>query len=455
METVIHIRNLNHYYGSGALRKQVLFDITTDIYSGEIVILTGPSGSGKTTLLTLCGALRSIEEGSVTILGHELKGASSADLVRIRQSIGFIFQGHNLIGALNATQNVKMSLAPDNLSSQEAHKRSVEMLNAVGLGHRVDYFPDRLSGGQKQRVAIARALVRKPKIVLADEPTAALDKKSGREVVELLQNLAKAQGCTILLVTHDNRILDVADRIITLEDGHLTTFTAGMVANTGHMLSAFAQLSRKGELVKHVTRLSSTQFVEMLDQITTEFEQFLKVVDVTNETEVGGAAAEALFNQMLEAVTFKIRDLLRADRGSIFIVDEQRGQLHSRIAHTSEGEQPLVIDIPIGTGIAGRVALTGETQNIADPYNHPDFNPEVDRKTGYRTHNLLCMPLFDRNRKVFAVTQLLNKAGNQPFTSDDEAAFRDYVQPLGIILQSCLRITRAETASTGLVHGTN
>src|SRR5207237_10727039 len=137
-----------------------------------------------------------------------------------------------------------------------------------------------------------------PKIVLADEPTAALDKKSGREVVEILQNLAKAQQCTILLVTHDNRILDIADRIVTLEDGRLTSFTAGMVANTGHMLAAFAQLSRKGELARHVLRLSSKQFVEMLDEMTTDLEQFLRPVDIANK-EAGGA----LCDELLDAVT--------------------------------------------------------------------------------------------------------------------------------------------------------
>jgi len=438
MEPVIRIRDLNHYYGTGALRKQVLYDITTDIYPGEIVILTGPSGSGKTTLLTLCGALRSVEEGSVLILGQELNGARPTDLVAIRQNIGFIFQAHNLIDAITARQNVQMALGLDNLGMDELKDRSIEMLKAVGLGQRVDYLPEKLSGGQKQRVAIARALVRRPKIILADEPTAALDKKSGREVVEILQQLAREQGCTILLVTHDNRILDVADRILTLEDGRLTTFTAGMVANTGHMLAAFAQLHRKGDLVKHVLRLSSQQFVEMLTQITSEFEEFQRMAELGNQEAVG-----ALVDQMLEAVTLRIRNVLQADRGTIFIIDEQAGLLRSRLAH-GEGDERIDIQIPIGTGIAGHVASTGETRNISDPYNHPEFNPAVDRESGYRTHSILCMPLYDRNQKIFAVAQLLNKNGRDPFTQADERAFREYAEPLGVILETCLEM-RAQT----------
>jgi putative ABC transport system ATP-binding protein len=441
MDPVIEIRNLNHHFGIGALRKQVLFDISLDIYPGEIVILTGPSGSGKTTLLTLCGALRSIEDGDVRILGHQLHGAPPADLVRIRQNIGFIFQAHNLIGALTATQNVQMSLGLHNLTAAESKRRAVAMLGSVGLADRVGYAPDKLSGGQKQRVAIARALVRDPKIILADEPTAALDKKSGREVVDLLQNLAKAQGCTILLVTHDNRILDVADRIVTLEDGRLASFVAGIVANTGHMLSAFAQLSRKGELVRHVTRLSSAQFLAMLDQMTTEFEQFLRMVDITRQEGAGAQAAGALFDQVLEAVTLKIRDLLRADRGTIFMIDRKAGTLRSRIAH-SDGSDPLVIEIPINSGIAGRVAATGESQNISDPYSDPGFNADVDRRTGYRTHSILCLPILDRHEQVFAVAQLLNKDGDQPFTPEDEKAFREFAEPLGLILESCLQMSR-------------
>lgn len=222
MESVISIKNLNHYFGKGQLRKQVLFDINLEINAGEIIIMTGPSGSGKTTLLTLVGGLRSPQEGSLRVLGRELTGASAAQLTLARRSHGYIFQAHNLHGSLTALQNVRMVLElHKSISAQEMHRRSAEMLDLVGLEHRLNYYPDDLSGGQKQRVAIARALVSQPKIVLADEPTAALDSKSGRDVVNLMHNLAKEQYCTILLVTHDNRILDIADRIVYMEDGKL------------------------------------------------------------------------------------------------------------------------------------------------------------------------------------------------------------------------------------------
>lgn len=231
MEPVIHIQGLNHYFGQGQLRKQVLFDLYARIDAGEIVIMTGPSGSGKTTLLTLIGALRSAQEGSLRVLGQELRNATKEQQIQIRRQAGYIFQGHNLLHALTARQNVQMTLdLHPHLSQQEVHERVEAMLCAVGLGTHLDYYPHELSGGQKQRVAIARALVGHPKIVLADEPTAALDKKSGRDVVEIMRTLAREQGCTILIVTHDNRILDVADRIIHMEDGRLSETTIGISA---------------------------------------------------------------------------------------------------------------------------------------------------------------------------------------------------------------------------------
>ncbi|MGV2827768.1 DevA family ABC transporter ATP-binding protein [Myxosarcina sp. GI1(2024)] len=221
-QPVISIHNLDHYFGTGQLRKQVLFDINLEIDRGEIVLMTGPSGSGKTTLLTLVSGLRSPQTGSCKILGKELCGASNKELVQARRNNGYIFQAHNLHKSLTALQNVRMGLEVHGKYSQtEMRARAAAMLEHVGLADRLDYYPDNLSGGQKQRVAIARALVAHPAIVLADEPTAALDSKSGRDVVNLMQKLAREQGSTILLVTHDNRILDVADRIIHMEDGRL------------------------------------------------------------------------------------------------------------------------------------------------------------------------------------------------------------------------------------------
>jgi putative ABC transport system ATP-binding protein len=223
-QPVISLQNVNHWFGSGDSRKHALKDITLDIYPGQIVICTGPSGSGKTTLLTMLGGLRSCQDGSLKILGQELNGASKEQLADLRLNVGFIFQAHNLMMFLNARRNVRLSLElHDRFYNQDMDQLSTAMLEKVGLGDRVDYMPANLSGGQRQRVAIARALVSQPKILLGDEPTAALDKESGRTVVELMQQLARDQNTTIIMVTHDNKILDVADRIIIVDDGRLAT----------------------------------------------------------------------------------------------------------------------------------------------------------------------------------------------------------------------------------------
>lgn len=221
-ETIVEISNLHHSFGKETLKKQILSDINLKIQGGQIIILMGQSGSGKTTLLTLMGGLRSVQQGSIKILGKELYGASANQLVKVRRNIGYIFQAHNLLKFLTASQNVQMSAKLNKtIPSREIQHRSNAILESVGLGQRLNYYPDALSGGQKQRVAIARALVGSPSLVLADEPTAALDSHSGRDVVNLLQKLAKENHCAILIVTHDNRILDIADQIIYMEDGQL------------------------------------------------------------------------------------------------------------------------------------------------------------------------------------------------------------------------------------------
>lgn len=223
-QPIISLNNLNHYFGSGENRKHALKDISLEIYPGELVICTGPSGSGKTTLLTMLGGLRSCQEGSLIILGQELRGASKEQLAKLRLNVGFIFQAHNLMMFLSAKKNVRLSLElHDEYYDQDMDGLAVEMLEKLGMGDRVNYYPANLSGGQQQRVAIARALVSRPKILLGDEPTAALDKESGRTVVNLMKELATTQNTTIIMVTHDNKILDVADRIILVDDGRLAS----------------------------------------------------------------------------------------------------------------------------------------------------------------------------------------------------------------------------------------
>lgn len=220
----IEVRALNHWFGTGEAAKQVLFDIDLTIDCGTLTVLLGPSGSGKTTLLTLVGCLRNIQQGSVKLMGHELAGATNEALIRSRRRLGFIFQAHNLHDSLTALQNVQMGLEVHGTDTEGTYaKASAHMLAMLGLADRLDYLPNRLSGGQKQRVAVARALVGNPDIVFADEPTAALDKVTGLQVVTLLKRLGESRGTTTLMVTHDNRILDMADRILEMDEGRIVS----------------------------------------------------------------------------------------------------------------------------------------------------------------------------------------------------------------------------------------
>ena len=222
-EIAIQVTGVNHHYGKGEARKQALFDNHLAVHRGEIVIMTGPSGSGKTTLLTLLGTLRSVPEGSIRIGGTELAGLSPAAQVMMRRNIGFIFQAHNLLDSLTARQNVRMSIELTDTPRSAYDGLADAALEQVGLAHRVTYKPRNLSIGQRQRVAIARALVNQPRVILADEPTAALDKESGANVVALLRRLADERGAAVMIVTHDNRILNAADRIVNMIDGHVVS----------------------------------------------------------------------------------------------------------------------------------------------------------------------------------------------------------------------------------------
>ncbi len=223
-EIAIHAEGVSYWYGEGETRSQVLFDNALEIGRGEVVIMTGPSGSGKTTLLTLIGALRRMQQGSLRVLGRDVAALDERGAVDLRKDIGFIFQGHNLFSSLTAMENVRMATALKGGSVREMNERSVRMLDQLGLGERLDHLPSQLSGGQRQRVAIARALVNAPALVLADEPTAALDAESGQIVLGLLRKLADGmQRTTVLIVTHDQRVIDHADRVVNMMGGRIIT----------------------------------------------------------------------------------------------------------------------------------------------------------------------------------------------------------------------------------------
>lgn len=257
----IEVQNVQHFYGTAESRKQVLFDNSLTVKPGEIVIMTGQSGSGKTTLLTLIGTLRRVQEGKMWVLGQPLHDATDDQIVRLRRRLGFIFQAHNLFASLTALQNVRMALElqRDRLSPGEKNRRCQNMLEAVGLGKFIHDKPGKLSGGQKQRVAVARGLVHQPEILLADEPTAALDKDSGRQVVTLFEREARQRGVAIMIVTHDNRILDVADRIVKMDFGHIARDSRVKEA------SLISEMLRKCTVFDGVTFNTLTRLADRMD----------------------------------------------------------------------------------------------------------------------------------------------------------------------------------------------
>lgn len=214
---------------------KVLKGINLEIQTGDIELLMGPSGSGKTTLLSILGGILTPTAGQVSLLGQNISGLPRHKLSKFRlQHIGFIFQGFNLFPALTAAENIQAILNLKNIHGRAAKKESLRLLKQVGLADKVRSLPRDLSGGQKQRVAIARALAGKPKLILADEPTAALDSQRGHTIMELLRQLAKEEGCTVLMVTHDPRIMDVADRVVHMEDGLIMPDQAVQVSAGGH-----------------------------------------------------------------------------------------------------------------------------------------------------------------------------------------------------------------------------
>jgi energy-coupling factor transporter ATP-binding protein EcfA2 len=316
-----------------------------------------------------------------------------------------------------------------NFSRIDLRKRASAMLEAVGLGEHAERKPDQMSGGQRQRVAIARALVGEPAMLLADEPTASLDRASGREVVDRMQALAREHGTTILLVTHDNRILDVADRILHLEDGRLSTFTDAVIASTQQLMHTLAENKNRQNLEELVAGMDEPGFRRMLEDLTQESQRFLQAINLAEDQ-----AYRSMLEQSLRVFTRRVGDLLNAERASLFLVDRPRQELILQVSQ--DAIRPGSIRIPLASGIAGAAATSGRTVRVADAYADPRFNPEVDRTTDFRTRSVLCLPLHDTGGNVFAVTQLLNRRDGQPFDENDERRFAEFAASLGILLES-------------------
>ena len=237
MKAAIAVRELTKNYAEGAAGTLALRGVDLDAHAGEVLMLVGPSGSGKTTLLSIMGCILTATSGSVQVAGREVMGLNEKELPAIRlQHIGFVFQGFNLFPTLSAGENVELMLDLKGMSAAAAKKRAQELMDQVGLAEKYDAFPSDLSGGQKQRIAIARALAGDPGIILADEPTAALDSHTGRTVMEMMSDLAHKRGRSVVIVTHDSRVLNFADRIVKIEDGAIAapkaeTVPAGLLAS--------------------------------------------------------------------------------------------------------------------------------------------------------------------------------------------------------------------------------
>jgi putative ABC transport system ATP-binding protein len=222
-DLAIDARGVNKTFGTGALAFQALKDVDFQVKRGELVMLVGPSGSGKTTLLSILGCVLTASAGAVELFGTDITSLRERQLPVLRQAlIGFVFQGHNLISSLTALQNVALILETRGVKRRHARDEAAALLKRVGLGDKLNSFPDQLSGGQRQRVAIARAVAGKPPLVFADEPTAALDAHAGLEVTKILTEMCRENGTSVVVVTHDNRIFHLADRIVHIEDGQIT-----------------------------------------------------------------------------------------------------------------------------------------------------------------------------------------------------------------------------------------
>jgi putative ABC transport system ATP-binding protein len=430
-QSPVQITGLSHYFGEGKLRRQVLFDIETEISPAEIVILTGPSGSGKTTLLTLIGALRSAQQGSLQVLGNELRGADEQVLTKTRRQIGYIFQSHNLLEALTAQQNVMAAMFNTHGSSKSVLKqRAARVLEEVGLGDRLGAHPSELSGGQRQRVAIARALASEPRLLLADEPTASLDRETGREVVQLLRNLAVSQEVTVILVTHDNRILDIAERILSLEDGRLSSLMSVVASSTERSLEQLVRSLERGELSQRLAGLDHRQFHQLMDEVADETRRLLALTNLLQ-----GPAFDSVAAQIDKAFRAHIAEHLDAEEVVLYFFDPEDKTMHK---HGSAGPgEAMGRRFSADRGIVGQVAASGQSIIIQEAWLHRHFDAAID---GEYSRSIVAVPVSDSKAQVFATLEARSSHEGKVFSQADQLELEELAGSLGVLLESWWRM---------------
>jgi putative ABC transport system ATP-binding protein len=351
-EPLVVASGIQYHFGEGDQRTQVLFDNQIQVGPEQLLIMTGPSGSGKTTLLTLIGALRSVQEGNLRVLGRDLTNLDAAALTLARREIGFIFQMHNLFDSLTALDNVMMATQVAGIPRAEGRRRAAEMLERLGLENRVYHKPSQLSGGQRQRVAVARALVTRPRLILADEPTAALDSTAGTVVVGLLKELTETNGAAVMMVTHDHRILDSADRVVNMIDG----------------------------------RISSDVMIRDAIVIC----EFLKTIDLFSSFSVSELTgiAEKMASRRFSAGDVLIREgevgeeFLLLGAGQVDISKEEYGRHHvlgSLEPGAGFGERALL------TGDVRNASVTAKTPGVVYVLNKPDFEAALQASPDFQT----------------------------------------------------------------------
>jgi len=404
--------DLNFSFGEGELRRQMLYGIDFVLEPGEIVIVTGPSGSGKSTFLTLVGTLRSHQEGQLDVVGNSLLGASAATINNVRQQLGFIFQYHNLLDSLTATENVLMGFAKgDKRTKSQLKEVASSTLATLGLEMRLNYKPSSLSGGQNQRVSIARALVRSPKVILADEPTASLDATTTEIVMRLFREQTKELGSSILLVTHDDRIFKQADRVVEVRDGKLRDAGATYLDHGKNQASAaLTTIAHSHKLEAPAVTADPRPGTLAANRVKGALESLEKVL--SDLAEIKLATTLQSLAQSLTYIASESASSLNADGCSIYLYDKDNAELFT-LALSSAKDDLEGFAISTDKGFVGKCFREGAAVLEGRAADSTTLDRTIDLKSGLTTQSVACVPLSTETGDVFGIIQLVDQKADQ------------------------------------------